>query len=58
MYYLLLSDEELSKQIHLSVRSIKKYNKSLVKKGILKIVKIGDREIKIFDLDGTTKKEE
>lgn len=41
---LLLSDEELSKEINLSVRTIKRLNKSLIDKGFLEI----QNGIKIF----------
>lgn len=51
MYYLFLTDEELAEKINLSARTIKRYNKELIKKGILQIIKVEGKEIKVFDLD-------
>ena len=48
--YVLLSDEELAKTMHLSVQTIKKYHKSLIEKGYLEIINIDDKEVKRFNL--------
>ena len=45
------SDEELAKIMGLSIQTIKKYNKSLIEKGYLKIIKTDDKEIKQFNLN-------
>ena len=51
-YMITLSDENLSELIGLSVYQIKKYNKELIKKGLLKISKDKDgNEVKIFKLN-------
>jgi predicted transcriptional regulator len=49
--YVLLSDEEISQKIGMSVQTIKKYHKSLIAKGYLTIIKTEDgSEIKQFNL--------
>ena len=52
-WYVGLSDEELSKQIGMSVNTIKKYNKSLIEKGYLKKIMIDGKEVKEFNLNGS-----
>lgn len=52
-WYVGLSDEELSKQIGMSVQTIKKYNKSLIEKGYLKKIMIDGKEVKEFNLNGS-----
>lgn len=49
-YLLYLSDEELAKKIGLSVQTVKKYNKQLMKKGIIKLVERNGKIVKQFDL--------
>ena len=53
--YIFLNDEELSKEIGLSVQTIKKYHKSLIEKGYLDIIEIDGKEIKRFNLSKLTK---
>jgi DNA-binding Lrp family transcriptional regulator len=48
--YLSLSDKELSEKLGLSVKTIQRYNKSLIEKGIIKIIEIDGVKIKQFNL--------
>ncbi len=50
-WYLDLSDEDLAKELGLSVQTVKKYNKSLIAKGILKIVEKDGKEVKELNLN-------
>lgn len=48
--YIFLSDEELAENINVSVQTIKKYHKSLIKKGYLDIVTIDGKNVKRYNL--------
>jgi biotin operon repressor len=48
--YVFLSDEELAKNINMSVQTIKKYHKSLIKKGYLDIIEIDKQQVKRYNL--------
>lgn len=50
--YVLISDEEEAEFLGLSVQTIRKYHKSLIKKGILEIIEIDGKRIKKFNLSG------
>jgi predicted transcriptional regulator len=47
-YYLYLTDEEEATHIGVTVQTIKKYHKSLIKKGYLEIVEIDGQKVKRF----------
>ena len=50
-WYVFLSDEEEAENLGLSVQTIKKYHKSLIKKGLLEIVEIDGKRVKKFNLE-------
>ena len=49
-YYLPLTDEEEAKHIGKSIQTIKKYHKSLIKKGYLEIIELDGEKVKRFKL--------
>lgn len=49
--YVLLSDEEMAKQLNMSKQTIKKYHKQLIKLGYLEILNVNGREIKKFKIN-------
>lgn len=48
--YIYLSDEEESKEIGLSVQTIKKHHRNLIKKGYLEIIEIDGKKVKRYNL--------
>lgn len=48
--YVLLTDEEESEKMGLSIQTIKKYHKSLIDKGYLEIIEVDGKKIKRYNL--------
>lgn len=53
--YILLSDEELSEKVGISVQTIKKHHKALIEKGVLEIIEVDGKKIKKFNLNKLSK---
>jgi predicted transcriptional regulator len=49
-YYLPLTDEEEAEYMGISIQTIKKYHKSLIKKGYLEIIELDGEKVKRFKL--------
>ena len=48
--YITISDEEQAKQCGMSVKTIRKYDKILIEKGLLEIIEEDGKRIKKFNL--------
>ena len=48
--YIFLTDEEEAHNLNLSTQTLKKYHKSLIKKGYLEIIEIDGKKVKRFNL--------